>query len=445
MKVSEVFGVRKAYELHNYVVRDGIDDTFLAAVEVGKHVSVYGSSKTGKSSLIQKYVGDSERLCVQCAANWSYNDFIDAVLHAAFGRVETETLTENETGNEIDIGVRVSTNLKLLQGAIGNSFKRKNNRIVRTKDNHLYDLENPGDFVRLFSDLGYGQGPEREKLIYLIIDDFHRLTETVQEAIAGLAKMLFDNANVVVIVVGIWIEENKLSSLCAELMGRCVDINCNVWPNESLIDVVDNGCQMLRIEFPPGLAEYIVKHSYSSVFIVQEACREACKIANITSAQEEHYSIDKTINAAEIVNSVTARECNFTDLHNKLMRLEGNDSIALFAYAIMIDKSGKQSLDMDSLQAIVETKFDAYKFDRHFSENSSRRFNDIIRERNLGKIFDFYRDAKSGKYVLSLVDNTIRFWLKGRRKEFIRDIRERVEKQMEDRPFAGVSIKPTNS
>jgi hypothetical protein len=441
LKVSEVFGVRKAYELHNYVVRQGIDDAFLLALEVGKHVSVFGSSKTGKSSLIEKNIGDAERLFVQCSNHWSYNDFIDAVLHAAFGRVETTSSFQTEETGESDAGVRFTSNLPYLKGALGAFFKKRASRVINTKDNNTYDLENPGDFVRLFSNLGYGRPGERSKSIYLIIDDFHRLKDEIQEKIAILSKMLFDNVNVVVIVVGIWAEENKLSSLCSELMGRCVDINCNIWSNENLIDVISNGCAMLNIEFPAGFAESIAKQSFGSVFIVQESCQEACRLVQIFEAQTEKVIIEKTINASEIVNNVTSSQCNFTDFHNKMTKLDGQDTIALFPYSIMLEKSGNQSLDMESLMSIFLAKFDTFEFERHFAENSCRRLDEIIQERNLGKIFDFHLDSRSKRYCISLVDPTLRFWLKGRRKHFTPDILDRIEKQMQNSSISGVSLK----
>jgi hypothetical protein len=444
MRVTDVFGVRKAYELNNYVVREGIDDAFISALEVGKHVSVFGASKTGKSSLIEKNVGSAERLCVQCAFDWTYDDFIDAILHAAFGRVETESTTEKETQSDVDGGVKIQSQISQLQIALGKSFKRRSTRIVRTKDNHTYNLENSGDFVRLFSDLGYGQGAERDKTLYLVIDDFHRLPDGIQEKIASLAKMLFDSSNVVLIVVGIWVEENKLSSLCAELMGRCVDINCNLWSNDNLLEVVNNGCQMLNVEFPQGLPESIVRYSYGNVFVVQESCKETCNVANIRESQENTTVIEKTINALEIVNIVTSRECNFTDMHNKLLRIEGSDIKVLFPYAIMLDKVGNQAIDMDSLAALISTKFDKYKFDSHFAENSCRRFSELIRERNLGKVFDFSRDSRSGRYKIELVDKTLRFWLKGRRNQFIQEIRDRIDKQMDDAPLSDVKPAPNS-
>jgi hypothetical protein len=427
-RVGQIFGVKKAYELVNYIERPGVDNTFIEALEDGKHVAVFGASKTGKSSLIERQVGEQEKLYVQCSHQWKFKDFVEALLNAAYGRTEAEVISDDDNNRTVSPKTGITIESKFIEATLRKDFTQRGTNVVRKLDKSKYSLTNHGDIVRLFQDLGYAPSPSRQAMLYVVIDDFHRLDIATQEEVASVAKMLFDRANVVFICVGIWAEENKLSGLCSELMGRCVDVNCNIWPQESLVGVIEKGSEKLNVEFPAGFADTVAKTVYGSVFVVQEVCALACRQLGIKETLPDRLTVAKTINAELIVRQVTEKHCNFTDFHNKMLQLKGDDKEVLYVYAAMLSQpaSAAPVITMNKLQEKIEGLFPETSFTRHFAHNACTRFTNLARERNFGKLFDFYRD-QDGRYKLALVNPTIKFWLKGRRPQFVNDVRDHLE------------------
>lgn len=427
-KVGQVFGVKKAYELVNYIEREGVDNVFIEALDDGKHVALFGASKTGKSSLLEQHVGEQEKLYLQCSHKWAFKDFVDALLNAAYGHSDTDIVPDDGTGRMVSAKTGITIDTKVIEASLKRDFTKKGQKIFRKIDKSKYVLTNHTDLVRFFQDLGYGKAAGKSSMLYIVIDDFHRLDTLTQEEVASVAKMVFDNANVVFICVGIWAEENKLSSLCSELMGRCVDVNCNLWPAQCLMEVIGKGSDLLNIEFPDGFAEAVAKSAHGSVFIVQEACAEACRHLGIREAFPTKITIDKTINADLIVKRVTERDCNFTDFHNKILALRESDYPVLYVYAAMLSLTtgASPAVDMTRMQQKIEELFPTKTFGRHFAHNACTQFASLARERNFGKLFDFYRDT-DGRFRFKLVDSTFKFWLKGRRSHFLNDVKDRLE------------------
>ncbi|EAQ30535.1 hypothetical protein NAP1_07145 [Erythrobacter sp. NAP1] len=429
LTANQVFGVKKAYELINYIERRDVDDLFIDSLQNGKHVSLYGASKTGKSSLIERHVGRSERLYIQCLHAWTYEQFIDALLNVAYGRTEQISETEEERVNEKNARANLGASSGDFRIDVGGSNKKTHTQIIRTIDSRKYDLLNPGDMLRFFEELGYGRDRGYDENLYIVVDDFHQLSEHAQTKIANTAKMLFDNANVVFICVGIWAEEQKLASLCTELLGRCVEINCNVWTKTDLVEVVENGAAMLNLTFPDGFAESVAKESCGSVFIVQEACSEACRQVGVSDAPAELLKVTQTLNASTIVRRVADRHCNFTDFHNKLMGFcrKERQMPALYIYRLVLKlyASSRGLFTSRQIQSKIESDFQDYRFNDLFAREAMHTLREFLYSQNFTSIIDIYSDNRN-KFKLSLVDKTFTLWLRGRKNELLADVDERI-------------------
>ncbi|MCR2833310.1 hypothetical protein [Parerythrobacter lacustris] len=354
--------------------------SFIDALHARKHVSVFGASKTGKSSLIEKQVGINERLYVQCSENFTVEQFNDALLEAIYGRSDVEKLQESEvaTTRTTEGGIRVnSTNIL---ASFRQNFAKNDRTVFRITDKKIYDLDNLGDCRTLFQDISHSRDPIGDDDIFLIIDDFHKASRKTQRWLANVAKMLFDNTRVVFIFVGVWVEDKILTALCPELSGRVEDINCNIWSKDDLLQVVLNGCDRLNIRFPDGFAETVVRESNGSVYILQEACKEACKIAGIREKSADCEVITKDLNGTKIVKETALKHCNFTDVHGELLNVDRDNRSILFIYHAMISRNAKSSplIDMQGLQKRIETNFSDLNFDKNFSYNACVKFGAYI-------------------------------------------------------------------
>jgi hypothetical protein len=428
LTANQVFGVKKAYELINYIEREGIDDIFLNSLVNGKHVSLYGASKTGKSSLIERHIGNAERLYVQCSPNWGYADFIDGLLNAAYGRTQQtiETIEDRQSTTSTGFGVRAKT--AGWSARLERDFTKNTRQVVRNVDSRTYNLVNHGDLVRLFEDLGFGRSKDYSDNLFIIVDDFHKLSDDAQTSISNLAKMVFDNANVVLICVGIWAEEQKLSSLCPELLGRCEEINCNVWSKDNLELVAENGSAMLNISFPEGFGSAVAKEACGSVFIVQEACAEACRQVGIDQASPTPMKIEATLNAINIVKNVANRTCNFTDFHNRIMHFSKSRNLeVLYVYKIIINQfaSDRGVYTMNRIQSKIESEYPRFQFDPGFAINACLKLNAFLSSINMKSIIEVHKNLQ-GRFILTVIDGTFILWLRGRKAGLLDEIEERI-------------------
>lgn len=428
LTANQVFGVKKSYELINYIERPDIDGTFVEALVNGKHVSLYGASKTGKSSLIEKHVGDAERLYIQCSKDWKYDDFIDSLLNVVYGRQEQSTEIVKEIADTTNASGKIGGSAGGFSTQLSRDFFKSERSVVRIIDQKKYNLLNLGDLIRLFDDIGFGKSTELKSNLFIVIDDFHRLSDDAQIKIANVAKMLFDNVNVVLICVGIWAEEHKLSSLCSELMGRCEEINCNVWGSEQLEEVAEQGSRMLNIEFPKGFSEATAKLSCGSVFIVQECCAEACRQLNVTYAKNKLTVLSDTVNAHLIIKKVASRACNFTDFHNKLMYFCKQNLEVLYVYRIILNQyaSSIMNYEMEKLQSKIEAGHPTFRFDSYFAHNACLKLNQFLRSRNFVSILEVHRNRR-GRQIITLIDRTFLLWLRGRKQELLDDIDRQID------------------
>jgi hypothetical protein len=78
-KLGHVFGVSKQRVL-SYLERDAVDGLFKKALASDRHIVVYGSSKQGKTSLVDKNLPYSSNVVVICTPKYLSIDIYKAIL-----------------------------------------------------------------------------------------------------------------------------------------------------------------------------------------------------------------------------------------------------------------------------------------------------------------------------------------------------------------------------
>lgn len=64
--LEKVFGVSKD-QLASYLEREKVDGLFVASLKTDKQIIVYGSSKQGKTALVNKYIPYETNIVVSCS------------------------------------------------------------------------------------------------------------------------------------------------------------------------------------------------------------------------------------------------------------------------------------------------------------------------------------------------------------------------------------------
>lgn len=232
---------------------------------------IHGSSKQGKTSLRKYNLGADDHALVQCSNKWDL-----AGLHAAILKTIGFKITESEersTGGKQKIRAAFSGKIFGSGGeAEASAEKTSGTRVIEKRLD--IDLSDVNDIIKSLDTVGF------KKIIAL--EDFHYLPADTQRDFSVALKAFHEASKITFIITGVWLEENRLITLNGDLTGRVVSVNADKWSEDELHQVINDGQQFLNIEFAEPFRSSIVSEASESVYIVQEACREACESAGVT-------------------------------------------------------------------------------------------------------------------------------------------------------------------
>lgn len=129
--------------------------------------------------------------------------------------------------------------------------------------------------------------PETKGVGTVIVDDFHKLDLETQHALADYLKVLADreDATSKIIVLGINRAGDSLIRFAEDLVNRIDIVRFEAEPDEKIIEVIQKGCQALKISLTVG--EEIVADVRGSFYLTQMLCREICLDQEIFEALEQ--------------------------------------------------------------------------------------------------------------------------------------------------------------
>lgn len=300
--VDEVFGVSRDVPL-NYVVRSKVDATLVDALSQNKHIVVHGSSKQGKTSLRKYNLKDDDYATVTCSNRWTLRDLHTAILKAVGYVVEGTTI--RTTGGEFKIRAEMKGRIAVpFVGEIGgggsSEGSHQNGEQVETK---ALDVD-PADVNDIIAALVEATAPG-----YILLEDFHYLPEDTQKDFAVALKAFHESSSFTFVVVGVWLDENRMTQYNGDLGGRVISINVDKWSTSELTEVMELGAGLLNVKFTSNFIEQLVTSALESVWIVQEACKLACQESGVFRTQAEQLTIDGDASALvkRVVDSDSAR------------------------------------------------------------------------------------------------------------------------------------------
>jgi len=299
--VYEVFGMSRDVP-PNYTVRKAVDAAFVDALTQDRHIVVHGSSKQGKTSLRKYNLSDDEHLVITCSNKWALRDLHTAILKAA-GYV-VEGTTTRTVGGDFKIRAEIKAGFKVPfveMGAAGgtDAGHHTENKV----EGRSLELD-PADVNDIITGLTEAETPK-----YIVLEDFHYLPEETQKDFAVALKAFHESSAFSFIVVGVWIDENRMTQHNGDLGGRVISVNVDKWDEDDLRRVVSAGADLLRVEFDPGFVDAVVQSAMDSVWIVQEACKLACEAAGVFQTQTDKTRVegDGVALVKQVVDSDSAR------------------------------------------------------------------------------------------------------------------------------------------
>jgi len=154
---------------------------------------------------------------------------------------------------------------------------------------------------------------------FIVLEDFHYLPIETQKDFSVALKAFHEQSKLSFIIVGVWLEEGRLTVYNGDLTGRIVGVNADRWTSDELREVIATGEALLNISFANSFKDRVIAGCLDSVHIVQEACYQACLEKSINFTQDKYLAdigadLDVDALIRQVVNQQTGRYNSFITL-----------------------------------------------------------------------------------------------------------------------------------
>jgi len=296
-KLSDVYGNSREVPL-TYQTRPKVDDRFVNDITRDKHIVLHGGSKQGKTCLRKNHLNEKEYVLVQCTRDTSRSKLYELILKNADYHYEVSQSITTSGTNKITVNISAEGGIPLFAKAKGETeYERAKESEKSTNYKKLdIDPEDPNDLVRVLEESKFNK--------FIVIEDFHYLDEEVQKQFAFDLKVIHETSKFVFIIIGVWLETNRLLLYNGDLNGRLTNINVDKWPDEYLQMVIDNGKPLLNIDFSAGVENEIIKISQDNVGLLQELCYRLCEQHEVWQTQDQTKIIGSIEQVRELAKEI---------------------------------------------------------------------------------------------------------------------------------------------
>lgn len=297
-RLSDVYGISRDLPL-NYVPRDSVDGTFVQSLTRDKHIVVYGSSKQGKTSLRKYNLTEQDHVVVTCSNKWTtLGPLHTAILKSAGYKVEQSTTKTAEGTFKITVMLEAKAGIPLLGGVKGSGsgeYDRLRGTDVTTAPLEL-DPADVNDIIAALKQIEFDD--------YIVLEDFHYLPDETQRDFAVALKAFHEASSLCFVIVGVWLDQNRLIQHNGDLTGRVIAVNADAWSNEQLLEVIALGERLLNLTFDEDFKNGLVAGCFESVSVVQEACFVVCDEAGVAATLGEPRVMGAGIDPAAVIRAV---------------------------------------------------------------------------------------------------------------------------------------------
>ena len=282
LNTIDVFGVSND-TVETYVTREKVDTAFLEGLTKNKHIIVYGASKQGKTALTNKHLQPEQYIRVNCSHNSAPIDLYKSIIRQL--GIEFEEAREATTtfAGETKGGIKASVKIPFLvaveaTGEIGGGVEKEDKTIYKTVE---FNLELAQDISELLRQVNFTKR--------IILENFHYLSLETQKQLS-IDLRIFEDSNILFIILGIWREKNRLGQFNGDLLDRMIEVPVEPWEVEDLKRIVNEGEPLLNVNFQ-NVVDKLIETCFDSVGVFQELCKEACFVAKVKNTSEDTVEI----------------------------------------------------------------------------------------------------------------------------------------------------------
>lgn len=297
---DEVFGITRQLPL-NYVEREAVDEKLREEINAGHHLVIFGSSKQGKTSVRKHCLNESDYILVQCSNKSDMADLHASILKRAGFEITQSSKRSSSGKNKVIASAKAgvkggwfgfSANAEATAGAEGETASADE---VTTAPLEL-DIDDVNDVIAALSAVDFKK--------QIVLEDFHYLPYEIQRDFSVELKAFHESSDITFVIVGVWLEDNRLIVYNGDLTGRVISVNADRWSEAELLEVISVGGKLLGITFDDHFSAQLIALARESVYVVQEACRRVCADSGIKSTSDVHKIVGGGVNVEGLVKNI---------------------------------------------------------------------------------------------------------------------------------------------
>lgn len=271
-------------------------------------VSLFGPSKSGKTVLLERVIGESNLIKVSGATIKEAEDVWRTVLAKLEAPVSTQvgSTQTNKTDAQAKLGFDGSVPLLAkakTEASIGRSHQSSTERRETREPNIFAEVE------RLLA----------RTHRFVLIDDFHYIASAeVQTRLAHQIKDMFE-CGVKIAVAQVLHRKDDVLRSNPELRGRLRAFSFSYWKHEDLVKIGRQGFPYLRIDIQSYVLDQFAREAAGSPQLMQQICLQTCIELKILEDRNAIRSVVPMTDAQiERVFRRAARTADYESLCNAL-------------------------------------------------------------------------------------------------------------------------------
>lgn len=329
MHLNNVFGVSRD-PVASYIERASVDLALSDALNTTKQIVIYGSSKQGKTALLQRHIDENERVTYHCGPTSSAEDIYRTFLRSLGVEIITERATTHSKEATASAKSTFSAILPFLAKTdLEAGVEGKLGKDVQTTSRPIeFNLTAAQDVGELLISAG---GKDK----FFVLENFHYLSVEVQGQLAFDLRT-FEEMGIRFIILGVWRENNRLIQFNGDLQDRMAEVPVEPWEEEDFARVAVTGEKALNIRIAPHIKNRIFTEAHGSVAVVQELLKKLCELSGVRSVQQEVVDIN---NSAILERAISDKVADYSSRHIRSLesiaagsrsRRPSEDAVALY-------------------------------------------------------------------------------------------------------------------
>ena len=272
-------------------------------------ISLFGPSKSGKTVLLERVIGESNLIKISGATIKEAEDVWRAVLAKLEAPVSTQVgstetkRTDAQAKLGFDGGVPLLAKAKT-EALIGRSHQSSTER-RETRETNIFS--------------------EVERLLarthrFVLIDDFHYIASAeVQTRLSQQIKHLFERGVKIAVAQVLHRKDDVLRSN-PELRGRLRAFSFSYWKHEDLVRIGKQGFPYLHIDIQSHVLDQFAREAAGSPQLMQQICLQTCIELNVLEPRGTIRSVGMPMTDAQIERAFrrAARTSDYEALYNAL-------------------------------------------------------------------------------------------------------------------------------